>query len=38
VLLDDAGHLVALDRPDAVADAVRALLDAAGAQPRGGAG
>ena len=26
LLLDDAGHLVALDRPDAVVDAVRALL------------
>jgi pimeloyl-ACP methyl ester carboxylesterase len=33
VLLDDAGHLVALDRPDAVADAVRALLDATGVHP-----
>ena len=26
LLLDDAGHLVTIDRPDAVADAVRALL------------
>ncbi|MDD7937258.1 alpha/beta hydrolase [Actinomycetospora lutea] len=27
-LLDDAGHLVTIDRPDAIADAVRALLGA----------
>ena len=35
VLLDDAGHLVTIDRPDAIADAVRALLavDEAPARP-----
>ena len=31
VLLDDAAHLVTLDRPDAIAAAVRELLDESGA-------
>ncbi|MFC5138593.1 alpha/beta fold hydrolase [Actinomycetospora rhizophila] len=36
-LLDDAGHLVTLDRPDAIADAVRALLGVGGAPTPGSA-
>jgi len=36
-LLDDAGHLVTIDRPDAIADAVRALLDVGGAATPGSA-
>jgi pimeloyl-ACP methyl ester carboxylesterase len=34
VLLDDAGHLVTIDRPDAIADAVRALRAGDGAPAR----